>query len=90
MKLNYNKKIPPFKFDRESKQNIPADVNVSVAIRLFKIWCEELKFKILFVFSRDILSIEEINHVFTMKFVMLMEWYDYRINFFNLKGKSLF
>ena len=50
MKLNYNKKIPPFKFDRESKRNIPADVNVSVAIRLFKIWCEELKFKIFVCF----------------------------------------
>ena len=46
--------------------------------------------KQLHFFSRDILSIEEINHVFTMKFVMLMEWYDYRINFFNLKGKTIF
>ncbi|XP_023332381.1 uncharacterized protein LOC111704387 [Eurytemora carolleeae] len=34
---------------------------------------------------RDILRIEEINHGFTLKFLMEMEWYDYRLNYFNLK-----
>ncbi|XP_023325929.1 uncharacterized protein LOC111699471 isoform X1 [Eurytemora carolleeae] len=34
---------------------------------------------------RDVLKIEEKDHVYTMKFIMIMEWYDYRINYFNLK-----
>ena len=35
---------------------------------------------------RDVLKMEEKDHVYTMKFIMIMEWYDFRINYFNLKG----
>ena len=35
---------------------------------------------------RDILSIEEKDHIFNLKYAMFMEWYDYRISYYNLKG----
>ena len=65
-KDNYNKKIAPFKFDKEQGGIVPVNVNVSIALR-------------------DILSIQEVNHVFTPKFRFTMEWYDYRIIYHNLK-----
>ena len=66
MKDNYNKKIAPFIYDRQTKTNIPVNINISMALR-------------------DVLKIEEINHIFTLKFRFLMEWYDYRITYYNLK-----
>ena len=35
---------------------------------------------------RDILSIEEKDHIFNLKYAMFMEWYDSRIKYYNLKG----
>ena len=32
-KTNYNKKIAPFKYDEENKEYIPANINVSIALR---------------------------------------------------------
>ena len=34
---------------------------------------------------KDILSIQEVNLVYTLKFRLLMEWYDYRLTYHNLK-----
>ena len=34
---------------------------------------------------RDVLKIKEVDHVFSLKFRFLMEWYDYRITYYNLK-----
>ena len=39
---------------------------------------------------RDIFKIEEKDHVYSMKFDMMMEWYDYRLEYYNLKGIYLF
>jgi len=66
MKDNYNKKIAPFIYDQITKQNIPVNINISMAIR-------------------DVLKIEEVDHIFTLKYRFLMEWYDYRITYYNLK-----
>ena len=35
----------------------------------------------------DIIKIGEVDNLFTMKFVFIMEWYDYRLRFHNLKRK---
>ena len=35
-----------------------------------------------------ILKITEVDHLFTMKFVMIMEWYDHRLKYYNLKSKK--
>ena len=32
-----------------------------------------------------LLKIEEVNHVFSVKFRLVMEWYDHRLNYYNLK-----
>ena len=37
------------------------------------------------IYIRDILSISEVDHTFTMKYRFKMEWYDYRIKYHNLK-----
>merc|ERR1719193_1117343 len=34
----------------------------------------------------DIIKIAEVNHIYTLKFRLVLEWYDYRIKYFNLKG----
>jgi len=34
---------------------------------------------------KDILSIQEVNLVYVLKFRLLMEWYDYRLTYHNLK-----
>ena len=34
---------------------------------------------------KKILKIEEVNHVFSVKFRLVMEWYDHRLNYYNLK-----
>jgi len=33
----------------------------------------------------DILKIEEVDHVYTMKFRLVLEWMDYRLQYYNLK-----
>ena len=33
----------------------------------------------------DVLKIEEVNHVYILKFRLTLEWYDYRIKYYNLK-----
>ena len=33
----------------------------------------------------DVLKIEEVNHVYVLKFRLTLEWYDYRIQYYNLK-----
>jgi len=33
----------------------------------------------------DIIKIEEVDHTFTLKFRLVLEWYDYRIKYWNLK-----
>ena len=33
------------------------------------------------------MSIEEKDHIFNLKYAMFMEWYDYRISYYNLKGE---
>ena len=33
----------------------------------------------------DILKLEEVNHVYTLKYRLTLEWYDYRIKYYNLK-----
>ena len=53
---NYNKKIPPFAFDKENNVNIPVNINVSMSII-------------------DILKFEEIDHVYNLKFRLVLEWY---------------
>ena len=34
---------------------------------------------------KKILKIEEVDHVFSVKFRLVMEWYDHRLNYYNLK-----
>jgi len=34
---------------------------------------------------KKIFKIEEVNHVFSIKFRLLMEWYDHRLSYYNLK-----
>ena len=36
---------------------------------------------------RDIYGIEEKDHLISLKFDMVTEWYDYRLEFHNLKGR---
>ena len=55
-KDNYNKKIPPFSYDREKDVNLPVNINVSMSVI-------------------DILKIEEVDHVYTLKFRLILEWY---------------
>ena len=38
-----------------------------------------------YIAIRDILSIQEVDHVFSQKFRFFMEWYDYRLIYHNLK-----
>lgn len=66
MKDNYNKKIPPFFFDKINNKNIPVNVNASMSVI-------------------DIIKIAEVDHTFTLKFRLVLEWYDYRIKYYNLK-----
>ena len=33
----------------------------------------------------DVLKIEEVNHVYVLKFRLTLEWYDFRIRYYNLK-----
>lgn len=33
----------------------------------------------------DIIKIEEVDHIYTLKFRLVLEWYDYRMKYFNLK-----
>ena len=53
---NYNKKIPPFAFDKVNNVNIPVNINVSMSII-------------------DIMKIEEMDHVYNLKFRLVLEWY---------------
>lgn len=53
---NYNKKVAPFTYDKATKKNTPASINVSMSIM-------------------DVLKIEEVNHVYTLKFRLILEWY---------------
>ena len=55
LKVNYNKKIAPFSFDRVKNANIPVTINVSMSVI-------------------DILKIEEVDHVYTLKFGLVLEW----------------
>ena len=34
----------------------------------------------------DIIKIAEVDHTYTLKYRLILEWYDYRIKYFNLKG----
>ena len=60
MKDNYNKKIPPSKFDE------PIVVDVSLAVK-------------------KILKLAEVDHTFSMKFRLILEWYDHRLVYYGLK-----
>ena len=64
---NYNKKIPPFAFDKVNNVNIPVNINVSMSII-------------------DILKIEEVDHVYNLKFRLVLEWYLF-MEFLNLNIK---
>ena len=66
---NYNKKIPPFAFDKVNNVNIPVNINVSMSII-------------------DILKIEEVDHVYNLKFRLVLEWYLF-VEFINLNIKRV-
>ena len=37
---------------------------------------------------QDVLKISEVNHEYSLKFTFIMEWYDYRLRFHNLKFRK--
>ena len=66
VKENYNKKIAPFSFDKETNTIVPVNVDISMDVV-------------------DVLSINEVDQEFELKLSLIMEWYDARITYHNLK-----
>ena len=66
VKENYNKKIAPFTFNKESSTITPVNVDISMDVI-------------------DVLRIIEVDQEFELKLSLIMEWYDSRITYHNLK-----
>ena len=43
---------------------------------------------LVFIQIQDVLKISEVDHEYSLKFTFIMEWYDYRLRFHNLKFRK--